>query len=228
MHMSIWTDNPPADLKWRGLSLTYFDGRQWSNPVPQSLQTKVGDGRYGLLDTQVNAHNLEPDWMRRTRMFRVLRYRVIMEPLGTNVLFFASVPASMQSRLREIGVDEGGAVYNNDRNRLTESYEASSLLPQPSPEQLRSAPDVYPPEVASSSTYLQLPEVDPRVRLLAAQITANATTEYDKAAAIESYLHSRYGYSLEMDNLRRLSYRRGMLINELRAVNQYLNSAGIL
>ena len=47
-------------------------------------------------------------------------------------------------------------------------------------------------------TYLQLPNLDPRIPALAAQITARQTTPYDKAVAMEGYLRSHFGYTLDL------------------------------
>ncbi len=194
--MHIQADNDQgslADMKWRGITLANFDGRQWTNPG-HSPQLLSGDGRFDLLLSQVRLRNLPTAILARNA--RGFSYRVVMEPIGTNVIFLAAVPASLSGRMREIGIDDGGAVFNFDRNRLTESYRAYSLLTRPSPQLLRSRSAEQPPELAL--TYLQLPKVDRRVSQLARQVTASATTDYDKALAIEDYLRTRYGYSLQL------------------------------
>ncbi len=53
---------------------------------------------------------------------------------------------------------------------------------------------VYDPNVLR--TYLQLPpNLDPNIMALAKQITANSSTMYDKAVAIETYLRTHYKYN---------------------------------
>jgi hypothetical protein len=47
-------------------------------------------------------------------------------------------------------------------------------------------------------TYLQLPKLDPRIPELAKQITGRAGNPYDQARAVESYLRSHYGYTLDL------------------------------
>lgn len=48
-------------------------------------------------------------------------------------------------------------------------------------------------------TYLQLPpDLDPAIGALARQITAHASTMYDKVAALESYLRTNYAYSVNV------------------------------
>jgi hypothetical protein len=48
---------------------------------------------------------------------------------------------------------------------------------------------------------LRLPAVDPRVRQLAQQVTNSSRTNFDRATAIESYLRTRYGYTLELQRI---------------------------
>ncbi len=206
MHIEIEGDRGAyADLKWRGVALAVFNGKEWSNPGEQKMESLAsnprydpevrltGMGRYNLSRVQTNARNLPVD---RSGL-RPLVYKVLMEPIGTNVLFLAPVPISVQGRIMEIGVDDSGAVYNLDRNRMTESYTASSLWGQPGGERLRRPAGKVPNDI--TMIYLQLPgRVDRRVVELAQQITAGAGTEYEKASAIELYLRTRYGYSLQM------------------------------
>jgi transglutaminase-like putative cysteine protease len=185
----------PQDLKWRGVALTHFDGRLWSNPPDQTMEVASGNGgRFDLLHTERQREKILTS--SEGQRFRPLRYRVVMEPVGANVLFLAPVAASLQARIRQVGIDSNGSVLNLDR-RMTESYEATSLLPQVTPRLLRSRSGNVPPDVAAA--YTQLPEhLDPRVRQLAQRITQDASTDYDKAVAVEQYLSANYGYSLQM------------------------------
>jgi protein-glutamine gamma-glutamyltransferase len=58
-------------------------------------------------------------------------------------------------------------------------------------------PDGVPPEI--QFTYLQLPEdIDPRIRDLANQITADTKTPLEKAVKIEAYLKKNYKYTLTL------------------------------
>jgi transglutaminase-like putative cysteine protease len=209
MHIEIEGDRGAyAGLKWRGVALALFDGKEWKNPVSNTMEAfassprndpevrLTGMGRYNLARAQTNTRNLPAD-RGDVRGLRPILYKVLMEPIGTNVLFLAPVPISVQGRIMEIGVDENGAVYNLDRSRMTESYSAASLWGQPSAEQLRRPGGTVPNDI--TMVYRQLPpRVDRRVTELAQQITAGAGTDHEKASAIESYLRSHYGYSLQM------------------------------
>ncbi len=119
-----------------------------------------------------------------------------MEPIGASVFFLAPQPRSLSGNYRMVTVDEGGAVFNGDREHAIGSYRAVSDIGQPSPEELRRATAEIPPKIAIQ--YLQLPPLDPRLPQLARDITARAPTAYDKAEAIEDYLQKQYGYTLQL------------------------------
>ncbi|MCI0610202.1 MAG: DUF3488 and transglutaminase-like domain-containing protein [Anaerolineae bacterium] len=75
-----------------------------------------------------------------------------------------------------------------------ETYQVDSVLKNPNITQLREAGTEYPTWVAEK--YLQLPEdFSPRIRELAAEITADAETPYDKAGAITRYLRDNIEYA---------------------------------
>jgi transglutaminase-like putative cysteine protease len=87
----------------------------------------------------------------------------------------------LQGNYRLLSMDNGDAVFDLDPEHPVGRYEATSDIAQPSPSQLRTASNDYPPEILLN--YLQLPRVDDRVLPLAKQITASADNNYDKAAA---------------------------------------------
>ena len=209
MHIEIEGDRGAfADLRWRGVALALFDGKLWSNPATSTMEAipssprsdaefrLTGMGRYNLSRAETKVRNLPAD-RDDVRGLQPLFYKVMMEPIGTNVLFLAPVPVSLQGRIMEIGLDDSGAVYNLDRSRMTESYTASSLWGRPDMVRLRRPASTVPNDV--TMIYRQLPpRVDQRVIELAQQIIAGASTDYEKASAIELYLRTRYGYSLQM------------------------------
>ncbi|SFR67650.1 transglutaminase domain-containing protein [Halogeometricum limi] len=75
------------------------------------------------------------------------------------------------------------------------SYTAESTRPSREESVLRAAGTDYPSSLASR--YTALPEnAPPRVADLAANVTADADTPYEKAVAVERYLEANKGYSL--------------------------------
>lgn len=194
--MHIQTDQPiDFDLKWRGMALTVFDGKTWTNQANAIEEEESYAGRYLLRRTETRKLNLPPV-TRDAKDFRLLRYRIVMEPIGTNVIFLAPVPVELGGQFREISIDENGSIGNIDHRRMTESYEAVSQIPQPSLATLRSASGHYPRDI--TMLYLQLPPLDPRVAELAQQVTAGARTDYDKASALEQYLRENFAYTLQL------------------------------
>jgi len=197
MHIQIDGDsNGDYDLKWRGVTLNVFDGRVWSNPHEQHVITRQPDGSFDL-ETEGRARRGENAG---SRAQRIIQYRVLMEPVATNVFFLAATPEVLEGSYHLVSMDNGGAVFNLDSAIPISRYEATSNIARPEAEQLRGAEGSYPPEIASS--YLQLPALDARIPALAAQITAAAPTNYDKAAALEAYLRTHFGYTLQLSRSR--------------------------
>lgn len=189
MHIEIEHDLQGAyDLKWRGIALSAFDGRVWSNSYAQTQLRPAADGSYRLAplaqpgNTPVTAG-------------RSIRYRVMMEPIGTNVFFLAERPQSLTGHFRQVSVDAGEAVYDLDLDHPINRYDAESQLPEIDSDELRLAANTAP---GSLDLYLKLPPLDVRISKLAEEITARAPSNYDKAVAVEQYLSTHFGYTLEL------------------------------
>jgi transglutaminase-like putative cysteine protease len=195
MHIEIENDLQGAyDLKWRGIALSSFDGSVWTNSYEQTSLRPAFDGSYRLMPAPI------PDPAAAISVAgRSIRYRVLMEPLGTNVIFLADRPRRLIGNFRQIGTDPGGAVYNLDPDHAVNRYEAESQLPALDIDDLRLAPNTSPPGTnIKIEQYLKLPRLDPRIPKLASQVTADAPSNYDKAVALEQYLSTHFGYTLEL------------------------------
>jgi protein-glutamine gamma-glutamyltransferase len=194
MHIQIDGDTVGRyDLRWRGVALANFDGRGWSNPRGQFVLQHAPDSEAYAVPRLENAE--VPSYVADTKREKLVRYRVLMEPIGTNVFFLAPWARSVSGDYRMVGGDTGGAVYDFDQQRPISHYEAQSDIATATPAELRTAGQEYAPQMVQ--TYLKLPAVDPRVPRLAAQITTSAKNNYDRAAAIETYLKTRFTYSLQ-------------------------------
>ena len=186
MHVQIDGDTHGSfDLKWRGVSLSRFDGKTWSNPAAQYPIVRQADGRYPLW------RNLAPSNLKANRP---IHYRVLMEPIGTNIFFVAPKGRFLAGPYRALGTDRGGAIYNLDPGHPISLYDADSDLAEPNPQALEKVTESNPPEVLD---YLQLPALDPRIPELARQITSSSSNSYDRATALERYLMTRFAYTLE-------------------------------
>jgi transglutaminase-like putative cysteine protease len=192
MHIQVDGDKHGAyDLKWRGVTLNLFNGNTWSNPHSQHAVVSVGAGRFILWQ---NASRLKRS--QRAGPAQPIHYRVLMEPLISNIFFLAPTARLLQGNYRLLAMDNGDSVFDLDPEHPVGRYEATSDIAQPGASELRAAASDYPPEILLD--YLQLPAVDPRVVSLAKEIAASADNDYDKAAAIESYLRSKFGYTLQL------------------------------
>jgi len=195
MHIQIDGDSlGNYDLHWRGVALSDFDGRSWSKPRDQFVLQRGQQNTFPVprFENAVLKSSLLPVLSRA----QIIHYRVLMEPIGTNVFFLAPWARNVSGTYRLLAADSGGAVYDLDVQHVISSYEADSDIASPSETELRAAGRQYPRQIAE--TYLRLPATDPRVARLAAQVTAAAANDYDKAAAIENYLRTRFGYTLEL------------------------------
>ncbi|MHB8215428.1 MAG: transglutaminase TgpA family protein [Candidatus Sulfotelmatobacter sp.] len=200
MHIQIDGDkHGQYALHWRGVALANFDGKNWSNPHTPYPLPRQADGGFSIPFFSQGVVPPGPIQTRaallKLKQLNLIHYRVLMEPIGTNVFFLAPWARRISGAYRGLQIDAGGAVSDVDSQRSVSIYEADSDISRPSPEQLREAGDSYP---QFASSYLQLPELDPRIPQLAAQKTASAGNSYDKAVALERYLQSNYGYTLQL------------------------------
>ena len=198
MHIQIDGDEHGQNaLHWRGVSLTNFDGRSWSNPSQQEVLYRQADGWFPI--PWFSQGVAEPSLTRTQRasggQSHFIHYRVLMEPIGTNKFFLAPWARRVSGAYRALEIDSGGAVSDLDSQRGVSAYEAVSDVSTPSPELLREDQDSLPP---FTFAYLRLPRLDPRIPQLAGQISNSASNNYDKALAVEKYLKTRYGYTLQL------------------------------
>jgi protein-glutamine gamma-glutamyltransferase len=188
MHIQIDGDAQGSyDLKWRGIALENFDGRTWSNnrelrPVAQSP-----DGHFVLPP---------PPASTRRNSSRPIHYRILMEPVGMHVFFLAATPENLEGHYSRVAGEEGGGVFDLDPEHPVNRYAATSDIAQASASELRTAGRVTAPGVLAS--YLKLPTLDARIAQLAQQTTASADNNYDKALALETYLRTRFAYTLQL------------------------------
>ena len=112
-----------------------------------------------------------------------------------------SLPLTLDRSEVPRGEDEAGKmVVSRLRSRLTlargSSYQVAAAVSMATPEELRTAPAVYPAWIIRR--YMRLPDTLPeRIASLAQEITAPYDTPYDKASAVEAYLRA-YTYNLQI------------------------------
>jgi protein-glutamine gamma-glutamyltransferase len=188
-------------VHWRGVALTRFDGKRWYNESREPTTiSPPSDGGWFHLDSQD----------KEARKFATpIHYNVLLEPIGSTALFFANEAESVRGRFSDdsgrtpfgqrhsyLLQDFTGSIFNPYHAYSRIEYEANSFVPMPPPAAVRIAGTKYPPQI--HDTYLQLPVIDARIPSLANQITESDTNPYDKARAIETYLRTHYGYTLDL------------------------------
>jgi transglutaminase-like putative cysteine protease len=198
MHIQIDGDQRGQySLHWRGVALDNFDGKNWSSRPAQYPLQRGPDGTFAvpLFSQGASRAALTQIQSNRGRLNQIIHYRVLMEPIATNVFFLAPWARRVSGAYGRLQIDAGGAVTNLDSQHAIGIYEADSEISAPSAEQLRRAGDELP---QFASSYLQLPRLDPRIPRLAAEIAGSASSNYDKAAALETYLKTHFGYTLQL------------------------------
>ncbi len=200
--MRIHVEGDPgraAEVHWRGIVLTDFDGKRWFTPAhDQVVLSPNPDGEFRFVGLPLPSGDFNP-----------LRYTVLMEPVATDAVFVAPRLEVLRGRFtnesERVGstsqhgyllVDKTGSLSNPFHNDTKVRYEGLSMLAVIPPVQLRKAGAAYPDEI--TNLYLQLPELDPRIKQLAQKITENSHNEYDRAANIERYLKTHYAYTLDL------------------------------
>lgn len=187
-------------LRWRGIALTTFDGKRWSSSVGKQ-QSLHGAGGWIQM----------PEAAEKGNTFgQTIQYTVFLEPVATDAIFVAGRPLSLQGNFtggaansfaamqrNYLLMDKTETLRNPFRNFAAIRYTGNSRLPPRDAGKLRAAGADYSSDI--TSTYLQLPAgLDRRIPELAREITKNAQTPFDRALRIETYLRTRFGYTLNL------------------------------
>lgn len=221
MHVEIDGDRAGRyNLYWRGVALSNFDGRMWSKPRQEFvLHRSFGEDSFAIPGHE-ESESARP---RTTASPDLIHYRVLMEPIGTNVFFLAPRPGKLFGNYQFVAADSAGAVYDMDPRHGISRYEAESDIAKPSPRSLRDAGDDYPADLAEM--YLQVPPMDLRVRQLAERVTASDENEFDRVAAVERYLRTNYQYTLELPTSQPADPIANFLFERRRGHCEYFASA---
>ena len=217
--MRIRVDGNPdraADLHWRGIVLTNFDGERWFTPKQEeTLVPRDAGGQYFFGD--LSPRSGDADFLGASALSAAdsytMHYTVLMEPIATDAIFIAPRPLMLRGRFGAEGsipgealhtnylfLDRTGSLFNPLHNNFKISYDGFSRVPAVPAAKLREAPADFPRRILD--TYLQVPALDPRIPALASKIAAGSKNEYDKAANIQLYLMTHYSYTLDLSGPR--------------------------
>ncbi len=183
MHVKFGNlDAQAARHKWRGMTLSQFDGRRWYNP-PSSAEPLRVDGWLQLATDK-----------QRWRPGSRISYEVHLKDFASDLLFLPGIPEMLHvnvpyvyrtrhDSLRARMMAEGGLYYAG-----ISFLDAESPLPEQKPELAD----------ALRSEYLRLPQIDARIPLLARQLADGHVWPNQRARSLEAHLRKDYGYTLEL------------------------------
>ncbi len=169
---------------WRGVTYDRFFGDRWENTDKALTARDPGQALTRTVEL-------------RSRI--AVKANIEILDSNTSVLFIPGDLVTM-SRKYLIQSSEQDDVSDFSSIRATRSvgrriaYSVESTIPGPSIDALRNARTSYP---AWIDKYLQLPDVSPRVKELAARFATSGDNAFDRAQRIEFFLR-RYPFSIEV------------------------------
>src|SRR6185295_6109235 len=158
-------------------ALGQFDGTRWST-LPED--TRVADG---ILTQQL------PNSALVLQQITIKKLGGALAPAARSATAAAWVGPSM------LWANESGALYVDGGLKAGYQYQITSTDTDPAEDDLRTASI----DNAPNQAYYALPKSLPaEVRDLAQQITAGATSPYDKALAIKNYFRTNFTYDIHV------------------------------
>jgi len=177
---------PFGVLKWRGIALDAFDGRNWfQTDRAHDILRASPDGQYWIRPVENTGE--------------IVRFEILQERLGTNAMFGPQHVRAVSGNMQGIEIDSDDGVFIRLPGARRAQYQVLSEVPKRAPLlDVGLEDEPIPPSVASK--YLQLPNnMDPRITELATEITSRARSIMEKAAHVEAYLKRNYRYSLVLN-----------------------------
>jgi transglutaminase-like putative cysteine protease len=171
---------------WRGLAFDTYTGRGWR-------MTDRTVEEYASSEPRI-VPGLSPDepWPAGSEQNIQTFYVEANQP---NVIFAAYRPFEVFFPTGAIGVDRYAGLRSPLQLEQGMIYSVISRVPSPTAKLLARDRGTAPASIRAR--YLQLPPLPSRVRHLAAQLTAEARSPYQKAAAIRRYLQQGFTYTLQ-------------------------------
>jgi protein-glutamine gamma-glutamyltransferase len=183
MHVRFSDGQVPTGLKWRGATLSDFNGRSWFEPSASSRWIPaVNKGVFQLADDQ-----------QRLRLGRRFNYRVNLNGIDTDVLFFAGTPEIVYLRQLAI-ISHGDGSYRLGHPPAEGFfYDVYGWLGGTSAE----TGDEFL-SWGERKQYLSLPKLDPRIPELALNTVRGLRSDATRAAALAEHLRRNYAYTLQL------------------------------
>jgi protein-glutamine gamma-glutamyltransferase len=174
------------NFRWRGVALDTFDNNTWRRSRVQFSEPFIrNEIDYFIVDSASSTES-------------VVTQTIYLEPIDSPVLFALSRPVALQGNFQILTKDAEGSLTIPNFGSERTSYRVFSDTTLPDAADLRADNARYS---IQSRRYLKLPsEFDERISDLAKNIIleSGAWNRYDQAKAVENYLQTQFGYTLEM------------------------------
>ncbi|MEJ7801585.1 MAG: transglutaminaseTgpA domain-containing protein, partial [Ilumatobacter sp.] len=178
-NVELFRVNADAPAYWRVTTLGSFDGRRFA--IPERRLERV-DGEFATADGAI------------------IRQQIQILSLGGKLIPAAADPFQAEGNsagepLRLNINQETDTLLAPDEMLPGDVFTVVSSAARLDPDQLRSATTANPRD----EMFVELPDdLPPIVSELAAQVTAGADTQYDRAIALQQWFRSEFEYSLEV------------------------------
>ncbi len=179
----------PFGRYWREMVFDKYTGTSWVSTADESANLTPNDPRMKTLPMDKRRV------MTATVEVRLPTDNLVVsgsQPIGV------SVPVEAKYLVGRLAGNQSfldvSSLRLQNLVKLGDKYEVTSSISAADEESLRAASTDYPAFIRQNYLFLP-PSVPGRVRDLAAEITANATNNYDKARAIETYLREHIKYN---------------------------------
>ena len=198
----------PADLTglhWRGRSYDHFDGVRWTRTeqIPPSAAPR--------------------QWYQDLWGSEIIAQRIFGAPLDVRVLFTLQpvLDITSENGIQPLFDNAGDYVYWGSSAPIYTVYSPAS---PPPPDALRDANRGFTP---SSTYFLQLPDIDPRIRELADSVTRGLDNRYDRAIAIRDYLRT-FQYTRDLPATPREATLESFLFDRRAGHCEYFSTAMVV
>ena len=186
MHVRLDGRRIPVNVKWRGATLSDFNGRAWFEPTSDPQVIRPERGVFQLAD----------DRQRRLHAKELhISYRVNVNGIDSNVLFFAGIPEMVYIRQRAL-MSRGDGSFRIEHPLAEGSY--YDVYGVVGDMEAVAGDDLFL-RGGDRRRYLELPpQLDARIPELAHSVAFGTGSDEARAIAIALYLRRSYGYTLEL------------------------------
>ena len=204
---------PGGDIYWRGIALDYYDGKRWSNTFLSKQNLK----RTGKNDFRID---------KVKKLSETLTQVIYLEPIDSNVVFTTGRPVKINAPFQWLGIDYNNSLYRSEypygRVRIVINSDLSANG------RYRLSPEEDEITDSYRERYLQLPAISDRFYGFTRNVIKDVNEKYKQAEVMESYLKTRFGYTLIQSQSKGISPVDNFLFNRKEGHCEYFASAMVL